>query len=57
VFPEAECWYDTDHVCTKIDDKFYDITGEVTPNLSLHKFDRLPTYTLKAPFNIYKLKQ
>lgn len=28
-FPEAECWYDGDHVITKIKDKFYDITGEV----------------------------
>ena len=53
VFPEAECWYDQDHVITKINDKFYDITGEVKRNASLYKFDELPTYSLKAPFNIY----
>lgn len=57
VFPEAECWYDEDHVLTKIDDKFYDITGEVRKELALHKYERIPSYSLKAPFNIYKLKQ
>lgn len=57
VFPEAESWYDQDHILTKIDSKFYDITGEVYPNTALFPFDRLPTYSLKAPFNIYKDKQ
>ena len=27
--PDAECYYDLHHVITKIDDRFYDITGEV----------------------------
>ena len=57
VFPEAECWYDGDHVLTKIGNKFYDITGESFPYVSLYKFERLPTYTLKSPFNIYKLNK
>ena len=57
VFPQAECWYDEDHVLTKIDDKFYDITGEVRKDTSLNKFERIPSYNLKAPYNIYKTRQ
>lgn len=57
VFPEAEAWYDEDHVITKIDDKFYDITGEVRVTVNFHPFDRVPAYSLKAPYNIYKAKQ
>jgi hypothetical protein len=55
IFPTAECWYDQDHIITKIDDKFYDINGEIKPNTAMLKFDSLPTYSLKSPFNIYKL--
>lgn len=29
VFPQAEAYYDMDHVITKIGDRYYDITGEV----------------------------
>lgn len=29
VYPEAEAYYNSDHVITKINGKFYDITGEV----------------------------
>lgn len=54
VFPQAECWYDEDHVITKIDNKFYDITGEIKVNAGMRKYDELPTYYLKAPYNIYK---
>ena len=54
VFPEAEAYYDADHVITKIDGKFYDITGEILANTGMLKFDRLPSYSLKAPYNIYK---
>jgi hypothetical protein len=57
VFPNAECWYDQDHVVTKIDDKFYDITGEVSRSTGLVKYDYIPSYSLKAPYNIYKDKQ
>jgi len=57
VFPDAEPWYDEDHVVTKIDNKFYDITGEVRKDLNMSKFDRVPSYSLKAPYNIYKTKQ
>jgi hypothetical protein len=54
VFPNAEPYYDLDHVLTKIEDKYYDITGEVRPNVNLSKMDNLPTYSLKAPYNIYR---
>jgi len=57
VFPNAECWYDQDHVLTKIDGKFYDITGEVKLNSRMSKYKELPVYSLKAPYNIYKIKQ
>ena len=57
VFPDAEAYFDADHIITKIDDKFYDITGEVRGDLTLDKYNKLPSYQLKAPFNIYKLKQ
>lgn len=29
VFPEAICYYDINHVITKIGNSYYDITGEV----------------------------
>lgn len=32
IWPEAEAWYDSDHVITRIGGRFYDITGEVTPD-------------------------
>lgn len=54
VFPDAECWYDQDHVITKIDNRFYDITGEIRANTNMTKKETLPTYSLKAPYNIYK---
>lgn len=56
VFPTAECWYDNDHILTKIGGKYYDITGEVKPNVDLYKKGDIATYHLKAPFNIYKAK-
>jgi hypothetical protein len=54
VFPDAECWADEGHIVTKIDNKFYDITGEVRQTIDLNKFDHLPSYSFKAPYNIYK---
>lgn len=57
VFPNAEPFYDLDHVITKIDDKYYDITGEVRRDETSTRYERLPSYTLKAPFNIYKLEK
>lgn len=60
VFPTAIAYYDRNHIVSKIDDKFYDITGEVefsTKSLQfLYKFDNLPSYSLKMPYNIYKKK-
>ncbi len=29
VFPEAQAYYDSNHVITRIGDRYYDITGEV----------------------------
>lgn len=57
VFPAAECWYDQSHVITKIDNKFYDITGEVGECYKAEKFKTAPSYNLKYPYNIYKTKQ
>lgn len=30
-FPSAQIYYNSDHVITKISDRYYDITGEVHP--------------------------
>jgi hypothetical protein len=57
VFPQAIALFDNDHIVTEIDGKIYDITGEVRRDVSMDKYERLPSYQLKAPFNIYKLKQ
>ena len=58
VFPDAEPWYDNEHIVTKIGDKFYDITGEIRKDeLDMFKYQRLPSYQLKAPYNIYKQNQ
>jgi hypothetical protein len=54
VFPNAEPYYDLDHIITKINDKYYDITGEVRKDATSTKYERLPSYPLKAPYNIYK---
>jgi hypothetical protein len=32
VYPDAVAYYDGDHVITRIDDRYYDISGEVIPN-------------------------
>lgn len=29
IFPDAQAYYDNDHIITKIGNKYYDITGEV----------------------------
>lgn len=29
IYPQAEPWYDSEHVITKIEGRFYDVTGEV----------------------------
>lgn len=56
VFPNANPYYDMDHIITEIDGKFYDITGEVIKNSNLFPMVELPHYSLKAPYNIYKPK-
>ena len=54
VFPEALPYYDGDHVITKIGDRYYDITGEVSCSSGMLLKDTLASYALKAPFNIYQ---
>lgn len=58
VFPEAECWYNQDHIITKIDDEFYDITGKISVDYIYEKIEEndSPTSRLQRPFNIYNLK-
>ena len=56
VYPEAEPYYDADHIITKIGNSFYDITGEVQQGYA-HLMHQVPSYNLKAPFNIYKQQQ
>lgn len=57
VFPQTQPHYDEDHVVSEIDGKYYDITGEIRGDLNLAKYERVPSYSLKAPYNIYKDKQ
>lgn len=54
VFPDAKPYYDTYHILTKIDGKFYDITGEVKECSSMNELTTAADYGLKAPYNIYK---
>lgn len=56
IFPNAEAYYDLDHIITKIGDRFYDITGEVKLSSGMSKYEEFPGYSLKAPYNIYKDK-
>lgn len=39
VFPEALAYYDLNHIITKIDDRYYDITGEVKDITGYHHLD------------------
>lgn len=56
VFPQAKPYYDEDHIITEIDDRFYDITGEVEKGQFI-LFEDLPSCYLKEPFNIYKVNK
>jgi hypothetical protein len=58
VFPDAECWYDQDHILTRIDNRFYDITGQVSIFMDYEKIkeEDMPPPGLNKPFNIYKIK-
>ena len=40
VFPHAHAYYNSEHIITKIQDRYYDITGEVTRSnhLSVNKY-------------------
>lgn len=45
IWPQAECYYDDNHIITKIDNKFYDINGVVV---------NPPDYTMKLTDRIHK---
>lgn len=53
VFPSAEAFYDMDHVITRINDKYYDITGEVEKgkHIEIHNFPESTVQECK--FSIY----
>lgn len=38
VYPDAQMYYNMDHVITKIGDRFYDITGEAKPTPNHERF-------------------
>lgn len=62
VYPEAEAWYDRDHVVTKIDNKFYDINGVIKNTEKYLKFtqyfDKKGTSKLALEFqNLDKWKE
>jgi hypothetical protein len=57
VFPKAEAYTDLiGHIVTKINDKYYDITGEVKLTNPPNKTEDIVTPSLNKPFNIYKIK-
>ncbi len=57
VFPQAEAFYDEDHLITKIENKYYDITGEVSKGRCL-SFIPTPNDTwINQPYNIFKLNK
>ena len=56
VFPQAEAFYDENHLVTKIEDKYYDITGEVSKGRCI-PFVPTPNDTwINEPYNIFKIK-
>lgn len=57
VFPRAEPFYNNGHVITYIDGSYYDITGEVLPDMNrIEPQGLVATASLNNPFNIYKNK-
>lgn len=56
IVPEAQAYYDSSHVITRIGDKFYDITGEVycTDHLLVDKhYDHDDLRRLKFKIHIF----
>ena len=49
MFPEAKCYYDSDHVITRIGRRYYDITGEVKRGRHLY-------YSSKMDCELNRLK-
>jgi hypothetical protein len=56
VFDTAECYYDLDHIISKIENKYYDITGEVTLGRHLPFTPTKDDVWIKEPYNIFKKK-
>ncbi len=57
VFPDAIAYYDQNHVITLIDNKFYDITGEVKCTIyhkPLNEIEVKGTGLKENVFDIYK---
>lgn len=47
LFPDAEAYYNSDHVITEIDGKYYDITGEVEKANHLLVSEHYPNSSIK----------
>lgn len=47
VFPKSEAYYNSEHVITKINDRYYDITGEVKKTNHLDMKTHYPDCSVK----------
>lgn len=47
LFPESQGWYNSDHVITEIDGKFYDIDGETSKDKSSLTYLPIETWTVE----------
>ena len=56
VYPNAQCYYNEDHVITKLDNKYYDITGEVELGRHLPFCPTSEDTWINEPYNIFKQK-
>ena len=55
IFPEAVPYYNSDHIITKIDDRFYDIKGTVLDNKNYIPYKNYGKEMFKKSFkNLYK---
>lgn len=55
IFPEAVPYYNSDHIITKIDDRFYDIKGTVLDNKDYIPYEKYGKEMFKKSFkHLYK---
>lgn len=54
VYPNAQCYYDENHVITKLGNKYYDITGEVKLGRHLPFYPTSEDAWINEPYNIFK---